>query len=490
MALSRGNQRRLAFGGNATLVTAIVVVLVAVLYGVADRNRVRVDFSEGKTNELQADTLRKIQLLDADGEEVRVTAFSSQEGKQDSYFKDRAIKDLLNELDYRSTVITPRFVDFDRERLTAESLGVTEYGHLVVQRGEERVDVKARELFRNTGKGEDRKVEFMGEAAFNRSIAQILSKRRQMIYALRGHGELDIEDSSPAGLSELAELLKQENYELKTLDFFRDRDVGSTPTIPADAAAVLVVRPRAALTQAEEDALVAHVANGGSVLIAVDPRTPHPYLLDRLKLDFPDGVVMDKLRVFPYDDRPVPVYGRHSIVDELRDSYIVTVVAHAAALRLPESIPTWMRPTSVLRTSRDGWIDRGGALQKGAAVYEPDIDLAGPAEMALALELDPGGESLVNAGKRVSRILVLGDSDMLSNQLMAEGPGNASFAVNATRWLVWDDARLSLVGQPTSVRRLALTAEDQSLIRWVVVGLLPMLSIALGAAVWASRRGR
>lgn len=490
MAISRGVQRRLAYGGNATLVTVLVVVLVVVLYGVADRNRVRMDFSAEKTNQLQVDTLRKLELLDADGVEVQVTAFSSQEGKQDSYFKDRALKDLLNELDYRSAVITPRFVDFDRERLTAESLGVTEYGHLVVQRGEERVDIKARELFRASGKGEDRKVEFMGEAAFNRAIAQILSKRRQIVYALRGHGELDVEEAGPAGLSELAELMDQENYELKPLDFFRDREVGVTPVIPPDAAALLVARPRAALTQAEEDALVAYVANGGSVLIALDPRSPHPWLLDRLNLSFPEGVVMDQLRVFPYDDRPVPVYGKHSIVDDLRDGYIVTVVAHATALRLPDPAPTWMRASAILRTSRDGWIDRGGALEKGAAVYEPDIDLAGPADMAYALELDPGGESLVNAGKRVSRILVLGDSDVLTNQLMAEGPGNASFSVNAMRWLVWDDARLSLVGQPTAVRRLALTSEDQSRIRWVVVGLMPMLSIALGAAVWASRRGR
>ncbi|MCB9760453.1 MAG: Gldg family protein [Alphaproteobacteria bacterium] len=490
MALSRQLQRRLAYGGNAMLVTAMVIALVVLLYGIADRNRIRYDVSAEGDNLLQADTLKKLSLLDREGQTVQVTAFTAQEGKKDSYFKNRALKDLMLELDYHSTAVETRFVDFDRERLTAESLGVTEYGHLVVQRGEERVDIKARELFRNTGKGADRKLEFLGEAAFNRAASQILSTRRQTIYALRGHGELDPEEAGPDGLSEVAELLDQENYELKPLDLFRDREADEAPVIPADAAAVLLARPKAALTQPEEDALVAYVANGGSVLVALDPRSPVPWLLDRLDVTLPEGVVMDRLRVFPYDDRPVPSYGRHSTVDDLREQHIVTVVAHAAAVRTPEPAPEWMKVTSVLRTTRDGWIDRGGELESGSAVYQPEIDLAGPVDMAVALELRPEEGSLVNVGKRVSRVMVVGDADWFTNQLLAEGPGNASFAVNTFRWLLWDDARLSMIGRPTRVHRLALTEEDQGRIRWLVIGLMPMLSVLLGGAVWASRRGR
>ena len=62
--------------------------------------------------------------------------------------------------------------------------------------------------------------------------------------------------------------------------------------------------------------------------------------------------------------------------------------------------------------------------------------------------------------------------------------------MNAFRWLLGDEARLSVVGRPTTVRRLALTAEDRGVIRWVALGLLPLLTLLLGGAVWASRRGR
>ena len=77
MALSRAVQRRLAHGGNATLVTVMVVIIVGLLYGVADRKRVRWDLSGDGGNQLLEDTVRKLELLDATGQEVQVIAFLS-----------------------------------------------------------------------------------------------------------------------------------------------------------------------------------------------------------------------------------------------------------------------------------------------------------------------------------------------------------------------------------------------------------------------------
>ena len=488
MALSRDVQRTLAYGGNATVVTVLVVLLVGALYGVADRNRVTVDLSEGQENTLQIDTLNKLELLEGDEQLVTVTAFSHQEGKRDTYVKDREIKDLLVELERASSVVNAEFVEFDRERLTAEKLGVTEYGHVVIQRGEERVDIRARELFR---KGPDGEVQFLGEGAFNRAAAQILSDRQRVIYSLQGHGEKSVSDSGPQGLSELSALLDKENYRLKPLDFFQASDPGAIPIVPLDAAGVLIAGPTGPLTDAEQDALVGYVAGGGAVLIALDPRAPEIDILEDLNVRIATGVAADKRVYYPHPDRPVPQYGRHGTVDELREQKLATVLAHIAPLRLPATPPEWMQVDVLFKSSRDGWIDRGGELEVGGlARYEPEFDLPGPVDYAAALTLSPNESGVVEPGNRVSRVMVLGDSDWMSNELLATGPGNGSFAVNAFRWMVWDDARLSLIGAPTAVRRLALTEEDQGRIRFLVVFLLPLLILISGAAVWASRRGR
>jgi hypothetical protein len=488
--MKRSLKRRLSYGFNATLVTTMVVALVVVLYGVVDRHRVRWDLTEESENLLQRDTIHKMELLDTAGEVVNITGFTHQSGKKDSYFKNRELKDLLEELEHRSAVIEVRWIDFDRERLTAEALGVRDYGMVVVQRGQQRVDLRSRDLFRHRGKGADRELVFLGEAALNQAFSQLMTDSKRVIYALQGHGEADLDSTDPDGLSSLVELLEQEHYFLEPLDLVRDReDPLDAPSVPQDASAVLLARPRAALSDPEHQALLEYLSGGGAVLMMLDVGQPAPAVLPRLGVQLLDGYVMDQLRVFPYDDRPVPVYRQHAITEDLLEERLVTVMAHVAPLSMVDPPPKGVRATNLLRTSRQGWIDRGGALERGAAVYEPELDVEGPVEMAYALELLPG-HGLVKAGQPVGRVVVVGDGDMILNSLVADGPGNASFLVNAFRWLLGDDARLSVVGRPTKVRKLALTEADTAMIRWVALALMPLLVMMLGAAVWAGRRGR
>ncbi len=486
MAMNRNLQRRLAVGSNATAVTVLVVAAVVVVYLLVDRFRIRLDLSADQGSVLAADTVNKLGLLDRDGQPVTVTAFSAQRGKKESYFKDRQLQDLLEEMDYNSAIVETRFIDFDKERLTAEKLGVTDYGTVVVQRGDRRVDLQDRDLFRRSGKGDDRKIEFLGEAGINRAFSQLMSDSRRVVYALVGHGELDVEGHDPNGLSELAAALDQENYDLKKLDFVRDRDQVA-PRVPDDAAAILIARPRVAIPALEEDLILGYLATGGSVLVAVEPGSYVPSLLGRLGVVVPDGIVLDKLLVFPYPDRPVPRYKSHPITKDLSDEMLVTVVSRAAPVQASVPPKEGVRASTLLETSRDGWIDRGGALDSGAARFEADIDGAGPAAMALALELGPESGLVKRGG---ARVVVLGDADAIANGLLAEGPGNASFAINTFRWLLGDEGRLSVVGRPSMVRRLALSAEDLGKVRWLVLSIGPLLAVLLGAGVWSSRRGQ
>lgn len=487
--MNRNLRRMLSYGTNATLVTFFVVALVVVVFGVADRHRVRWDLSEGGANKLQRDTLNKIRLLDQAGEPVQITAFSAQDGKKESIFKNREMQDLLDELEYSSKVIRSRFIDFDRERLTAEALGVTMYATIVVQRGEERVDLRDRDLFRHKGKGEDRSMEFLGEAALNQAFSRLMSKEKRVVYTLMGHGELDLENTEPGGLSSLKDLLEQEHYEIKPLDLIRDREEGSVPKVPDDASALLLARPRTALSAPEVDALMTWLSLGGRMLVLADVGYPVPSFLSTFGVSVAEGMVMDKRLVFPYNDRPVPVYRSHPITEDLLQDDLVTVLSTVAPIKVASPPPEGVVVFPLLRTSRDGWIDRGGELVKGAAVFEETFDEKGPAEMAQALEIQPG-KGIVYKGPRYARLVVVGDGDFMTNGVVPEGPGNATFIVNAFRWLVGDDDRLSVVGRPTTVRRLALTDEDTRMIRWVALGLGPLCVFLAGAAVWAARRGR
>jgi len=360
-----------------------------------------------------------------------------------------------------------------------------------------RVDVRARDLFRTRGKGADRQVEFLGEAVFNRAVAQLLSDKRQKIYSLTSHGELSVERLDPAGLSDLAVLLEQENYSLETLDLYTAQEGSQAPRIPEDADALLIASPKRSFSDVEEAAVLDFVAKGGSVMVLLDPNASVPGLLSRLDIGLIDGVVMDEKLVFPFNDRPVPRYRSHPITTPLEESSLLTILAHIAPLRPPGDPPPWLRPTSILETSRTGWVERGGETRGGVATYDPEFDYLGPGQnrpmaplMAMAFELQGSPKGLVSPGAGSARLLVVGDSDFATNQLLADGPGNGAFLVNAFRWMLRDDARLSVMGQTKTVRRLALTVEDHARLRWLVLGLMPFLTALAGAVVWASRRGR
>lgn len=484
--MNRNFQRRLATGSNAALVALIVVLITVFGYVLLEPFRVRLDLSATQSSALMEDTRNKLRLLERDNIPVRITAFSAQEGKKEAYFKNRQLSDLVEEIDYASPMVETQFVDFDRERLTAENLGVTEYGTVVIQRGEQRVDLKDRDLFRHVGKGADRALEFLGEAAMNRAFSQLMANSTRIVYALVGHGEMNPESREPDGLSDLAKALDQEHYQLKKLDLVRDAK-GDVPRVPEDAAAVIVVRPRVPIPALEQDLLLAWLSGGGPLLFSVEPGGIIPEILGRFGVAVPEGMVLDKLLVFPFPDRPVPRYRNHPITEALSSELLVTLVSGVAPLQAAVPPREGIRSSTLLETSRDGWIERGGELKGGNALFQPEIDAAGPATMALTLEL--GRDSgLVNRG--LGRVIVLGDSDMLSNGLLTEGPGNLSFGVNALRWLVGDDGRLSVSGRPSAVRKLALTEEDLGQLRWVVIGLGPLVAMMVGAAVWSSRRGR
>ena len=483
-------RRRLAYGSNATLVTGMVVAVLVILYVVSDLYRVRWDLSIDAANTIDVDTSAKLELLDREGIPVTITAFTSQRGKEDSYFKNRAMQDLLTEFGHRSTAVQWRMVDFDKERLTAEKLGVNDYGRVVVERGGDRVDLKDRELFRRAGKGASKRVEFIGEAALSRAFSQILSPRRRVVYVLTGHGELDPEARGPDGLSELVAGLDEERYDVVRLDLLSTGSEGEQPVVPDDAALVFVARPQGNIAPQEEDILLGYLARGGPMLFAVDVGYPVPPLLSRMGIRIPEGFVLSKKLIQPYADRPEVNYKRHPINTDLMEKKIRTVVARAAAVVSADPLPEGVRASAVLSTDRTGWIERGGEIVDGRAVYEQDIDGAGPVDLAVALELLPG-KGIVRSSKSAARVLVVGDGDLFSNSLMTESPGNATFAMDSIHWLAGEDLRLGLAsGKATATRRLALTAEETGLLQAISLGLMPLVVTFLGLGVWASRRGR
>lgn len=483
-------RRRLTHGSNASLVTVLGLAIVALLYVAAMQTRLRWDFTEEGRNTLSADMRAKLALLDADGVPVQITAFTAQRGHEDARVKDRFMRDMLREIGVNSTVVDWRVVDFDRERLTAERFSVTEYSHVVVQRGEARVDIRSRDLFRRTGTGASRRVMFSGETAFAGAFSQLHTPKRRVVYMLTGHAERSIADRGPSGLSDFADALGVERYDTEALNLMGvDSSIGA-PSVPDDAAVVVISGPERALSNHEEDALLTFMGRGGGVMVAIDPAQPIPALLGRLGVSVASGSVMDTKVVYPFWDRPIPVLARHPVTEGLSSAGLYPVLAHVAPLSVADAAEEGVSMSPVLTTSRRGWVERGGEVVQGAPVYDDGIDGEGPVTMAVAAQLRPG-TAWVRAGRKPARVMVVGDSEFMGNGLFLEGPGNSTFALDAVHWLAGADLRVASVGaRKQKARKLAISKEQLDTLRVVSMGVLPLMVGLLGAAVRWGRRGR
>ena len=49
---------------------------------------------------------------------------------------------------------------------------------------------------------------------------------------------------------------------------------------------------------------------------------------------------------------------------------------------------------------------------------------------------------------------------------------------------------MGTVGKATAARRLALTQQELGTLRWLTVGLLPIMVLLFGIGTYVSRRGR
>ena len=126
-------QRRAATGVNAALVVLFGLGALGLAVDLAESRSVAWDWSTDGGASLSSELRGAVERAGATGQTLEITAFSVQQRDAVAWMRDRMLRDVLLQLDDAGPAVRTRFVDFDRDRLTAEQLGVDQYGTVVVQ---------------------------------------------------------------------------------------------------------------------------------------------------------------------------------------------------------------------------------------------------------------------------------------------------------------------------------------------------------------------
>jgi len=489
---------------NATMTASalLMLVIVGMVNYLAYRHYARLDWTTVGMFTLSPKSVEVIKGLETD---IDIYLFLSQ--GEPSY---EQADELLKRYKALSERVHVHYVDPDREGSEFTMLaqrfgvmkGVMETGQAVadvaavVAMGDKNWHVGREDLvavdFAIPGEKQD-EVKAAAEQALTGAVVQVTSGRATKVCVTTGHGEWTLERADERSLMSLKEGMHHDNVAWEAFETLGKK------AVPKGCDAVFVLGPVHAFSQAEADMLDSYLAGGGNLLMGLDPVIEHdvikPTGLEEMLQR--NGVRLDPALVIELDPNhlltPNPVefvvteFNTHDTTSGLQGRARVFV----ALARAVSPDGTNDRVTTLMRTSDQAYgetdlsqVGAGGEPQAGAD------DLKGPVSLAVALQIiKKGANPDIEPEGPGGRLIVVGDTDMLSGQLL-QSPELANYHL-ASSWTGWLTARSALIKIPPKKVKgggVVLTQDDLDAIFLRVAILLPAAALFAGIAAWLNRR--
>ncbi len=345
------------------------------------------------------------------------------------------------------------------------------------------------------------------EQDITNAIVTLLKGETKKVYFTTGHQELSLDETGAGGLSAIRSRLEESNYEVAELGLLETVADGAV-AVPEDAAAVVLANPRLDLLEAEAEALRAHVRSGGELMLLFDPPQPlgspdpRTRLLD-LAGEFgvpPAGdVVIDASGVgqlFGYGVATplASAYGFHPITRGFQNTGSVFSLAQSLVPAEPDDRPEGVRISELVMTSDASWGERSAEELESGELSPGDEDRAGPLTLAAAVQVESGSGSEGSTADEEApappegRLVIVGDSDFIGNDLALAPLGNADLFLNMVHWLTEDEDLIAIRPRRAEDRRITMTAAQVRNTVLFSLVFLPGFFLVWGIAVWWSRR--
>jgi len=422
--------------------------------------------------------------------DVDFIVFLSPEQQRELY---QPTTELLQRYGSASRRVHVRTVDLEKNPIEAQQLvqkyGVTATGVVVASGNDKRV-INSNDLAEIDFRGQEaggppQMTGFKGEQLFTGAILQLSEGRKPKILFTTGHGEHALDDAGDHGFSGAQELLGRDNFELAEW-----ASLGK-PAVPEGTDLVVIAGPTGSFVQPELDALSGFLNNGGRMLVLLDPTLQGSGLVNtnleawlaRYGVKVGSDIVVDPSNPLPFfgpETIFIKSYGDHPVTRALAQGNVPVLVSLARSAGAGNA--PGIKVTELLRTTPEGWGETDLAhLDK---VGRDARDLAGPVPVGAVAE-----SSATAPGRRPMRLVVFGDSDFATNQLLHANNPNTVLLSNTLNWLVEREALLDIPAKKTEQVRLTLTRPEIRNI-YLLAAALPLLAIALGGAVFVRRRRR
>lgn len=321
---------------------------------------------------------------------------------------------------------------------------------------------------------------FFAENAVTGAIDYVMQETLPVVYELSGHGETSLGEDEGFG-----KLCKDENVELKELAL----QGGEGVAVPEDARAVLINAPQTDISADEAEALKTYVKGGGNVILTTyveaygEEKTPN--LAGFCKFmglrAIEEQILEDEdSHYYNYVNWILAGITGNGITSALDNTnyYFYMVMSHAITTADTEGAENSVETYSLLETSDKAFVykDENGDGQ-------PDTDDVVRSKYSLAYQSVLKDDTGASKGE-----LIWFASPAVFDANYASGTGN-SYLFNAILAKTCEkNDRISLIGKEMSQSYLTVTPVHQRTFITVCCIAIPVCTIIVGIAVWASRR--
>jgi ABC-type uncharacterized transport system involved in gliding motility auxiliary subunit len=443
--------RQTKYGAFVAIYFLVVVAIVIVANWLADHHNKTVDVTSNKQFTLSDETKKVTGNLKRD---VTIYYFD----RSDNY--DRA-RDMLDRYKNLSSKIQVNYVDPEKKPDIARVEGARAMGDIVIDNGEKK----------ETAKG-------LTEEELTGALVRASKSGARLACFVNGSGEHPLADTEAAGYSTLKDALEKNNYKTNTISLIEK------PEVPKECNIVVVGGPKNDYLQPALDALKTYVNGGGHAIFNFDPVLNLPNdsmgntpglakLVSEWGVTPNSDVVLDLSSASRLFGQLSPVsgsYTQHPIVRVMSDNATVYPLARSLDVKSPAE--------PLFSSTADSYSLTNPKLP----IKEADLTSGKKGPFVL------GAAATIGSGSNAGRIIVVGSSRWMSNNILNAPIGNRDLALNMMNWLTSDEDLISIRPKEPEDRRLKVTGNAIRVMFLTSVIFLPLIVIVSGVSVWWKRR--
>ena len=439
--------------------TLLFMTIIGLLAWLGKTYHKSFDFTQNQKNSLSLSTQQLLKKLD---KPLKLVAYVPDDATVHTALKKLVAKYQSYKKDTELEIVNP---DLNPKR--AQEDGIEFSGQLLIKLGEKSETVSS-----------------VNEQTIVNVLQRLSRDKPRLAIFLEGHGERSPLDNKSGGLSNFVRVLENKGF------FFQPHNLLRSQSIPTDASFVVIAAPREDYLEGEVKVIRNYVENGGNLLWLHEPGSLKG--LDdielHLGLNLREGTLLDAnqaLQEMLGINHPAVIavvdYGEPDLTKELSAHTLFPFAA--PILRDEEAKDIDWKYIPLLSTLTTSWLESGEI--QGDVKFDDEADLPGPLDIAMQLTR----AKMVNEKLAEQRVVVLGDSDFMSNTYIGQG-SNLELASNLFNWLGEDDELISIKEVRASDTTLELSG-------WSLYGsalffllILPIGLILIGTIRWMKRRKR